>query len=371
MQLNNKKFYYSFCALLLLYNFSYAQSIPIPQVDFNPRSYICYFTDENMNIDGKLDEISWQKVDWSENFVDIEGDVKPKPRFRTKVKMLWDNNYFYIAAELEEPHIWATLKNRDDIIFYDNDFEVFIDPDGDTHKYIEFEMNAFNTVWDLLLIKPYRDIDKAALHGYDIKNLKSGVKIYGTINYPDDIDSCWTVEIAFPWEAFKEITSVKIPPSDGNQWRINFSRVEWKTSVKNNHYEKIINPETNKPYPEDNWVWSPQGVVNMHYPEMWGYVQFTVMKAGCGKVDFISSDLEKIKWYLRNIYYLQKSYFEKNKKYARNISVLGIKPLKMNGLIYKPEIETISDFFKCSISTFDKFDVAIYSDGLIFITNKK
>ena len=25
---------------------------------------------------------------------------------------------------------------------------------------------------------------------------------------------------------------------------------------------------------EDNWVWSPQGRVDMHQPEHWGYLQF-------------------------------------------------------------------------------------------------
>ena len=56
--------------------------------------------------------------------------------------MLWDDEYFYVAAELEEPDIWATLTERDAVIFYDNDFEIFIDPDGDSHEYYEFEMNA-------------------------------------------------------------------------------------------------------------------------------------------------------------------------------------------------------------------------------------
>jgi prefoldin subunit 5 len=40
------------------------------------------------------------------------------------------------------------LKNYDDIVFYDNDFEVFIDPDNDTHRYYEFEVNALNTMFD-------------------------------------------------------------------------------------------------------------------------------------------------------------------------------------------------------------------------------
>ena len=63
--------------------------------------------------------------------------------------MLWDDEYFYFAAELIEDQIWATLTERDSVIFYDNDFEIFIDPDGDSHQYYEFEINALNTVWDL------------------------------------------------------------------------------------------------------------------------------------------------------------------------------------------------------------------------------
>lgn len=38
-------------------------------------------------------------------------------------------------------------------VFNDNDFEVFIDPDGSTHYYKEFEINALNTTWDLELNK--------------------------------------------------------------------------------------------------------------------------------------------------------------------------------------------------------------------------
>ena len=52
----------------------------------------------------------------------------PSPRFRTRVKMLWDDNYLYIAAELEEPNVAAKLTERDSVIFHDNDFEVFIKP---------------------------------------------------------------------------------------------------------------------------------------------------------------------------------------------------------------------------------------------------
>jgi hypothetical protein len=46
--------------------------------------------------------------------------------------------------------------------------------------------------------------------------------------------------------------------------------VEWQHQVVDGRYSKIAGK------PEDNWVWSPQGVVNMHVPEKWGYVRFIV-----------------------------------------------------------------------------------------------
>ncbi|MDX1365345.1 MAG: carbohydrate-binding family 9-like protein, partial [Arenibacter latericius] len=108
-----------------------------------PRSYIAHKTNEPIVIDGKMDENAWKLAPWSEDYIDIEGEVTPI--YRTRMKMLWDNDYLYVLAEMEEPHVWATLKQRDTVIFYNNDFEIFIDAEGDTHNYYEFEMNAHNT----------------------------------------------------------------------------------------------------------------------------------------------------------------------------------------------------------------------------------
>ena len=101
--------------------------------------------------------------------------------------MLWDDDYFYFAAELMEDQIWATLTERDSVIFYDNDFEIFIDPDGDSHHYYEFEINALNTVWDLLLIKPYRDGALRLTAGI-LADFKTAVHIDGELNRPGAIE---------------------------------------------------------------------------------------------------------------------------------------------------------------------------------------
>ena len=167
----------------------------------------------------------------------------------------------------------ARLTQHDSVIFHDNDFEIFIDPDGDNHEYYEIEINALNTEWDLFLKKPYRD-GGPAINEWEIPGLKTAVHVSGTLNDPSDSDTSWSVELAIPWKSLAEHAHRPAPPKDGDQWRINFSRVEWRHEIAGGKYRKIPNT------PEDNWVWSPQGKVDMHRPERWGYVQFSTAKPG-------------------------------------------------------------------------------------------
>lgn len=233
-----------------------------------PKSYNAPKTSTPPKIDGNLEDRAWRAAAWTEDFLDIEGPTKPKPRFRTRAKILWDDQCLYIAAQLDEPHVWATLTEHDSVIFHDNDFEVFIDPDADTLNYYEFEINALNTGWDLLLDKPYRFGGKAN-NAWTIPGLKTAVHVDGTLNNASDIDKSWSVEIAIPWKVLAEYSKQPAPPRPGDIWRVNFSRVEWQTHIIDGKYAKIPNTK------EDNWVWSPQGVVNMHIPELWGKVRFT------------------------------------------------------------------------------------------------
>jgi hypothetical protein len=95
------------------------------------------------------------------------------------------------------------------------------------------------------------------------------VLVNGTLNDPSDTDRAWSVELALLWTSLAEAAHRPAPPHDGDTWRMNFSRVEWPTRIVEGHYEKV--PDT----PENNWVWSPQGVIDMHRPERWGFVGFS------------------------------------------------------------------------------------------------
>ena len=292
-----------------------------------PRHYICMKTVDPITINGKLDEISWQNAKWSQAHVDIQGSAKKvKPRYETRVKMLWDNENLYIAAKINDPHIWATITKRNAVIYNDNDFEVFIDPDGDCHSYYEFEMNALNTVWNLFMNRPYKNGGQAKIR--EMPGQKSGVFIKGTLNKPDDKDKYWSVEIAFPFKAMREHAHTDCPPVSGQQWRINFSRVQWRHKIINSKYQRIP-PHNSKNSVgwEENWVWSAQGVINMHRPETWGYVQFSDLPVTENNVKFIPDKTAHIRYLMFKILYAQEAYKLKHNHYASDLHELKLKVL--------------------------------------------
>jgi hypothetical protein len=306
-----------------------AQTPAIPRPDIlvptppRVRHYLVSFAATRPLVDGLVDEPAWHAAPWTAPFVDIEGKIRPEPRLRTRAKLLWDQRYLYVAAELEEPDLWATLTTRDAVIFRDHDFEIFLDPDGDTHGYFELEINALGTVWDLFLPKPYRDGGRA-VDAWDIVGLESAVRLRGTLNDPSDRDTAWTVELAIPWSALAPPGELGRAPRDGEQWRVNFSRVEWDlVAGTEGRYAKRRDPATGNPAPEHNWVWAAQHAVNLHMPEFWGIAQFSATPAGGAPVAFRPPRDDAERWALRLVYYAQRAFRERHGRYARDLTELG------------------------------------------------
>lgn len=329
-----------------------------------PREYVCYRAAGPVQIDGRLDEMSWSAAPWTTTFVDIEGASGPEPRHATRAKMLWDDSYFYVAAEMDEPHLWATLTERDSVIYYDNDFEVFLDPDGDTHAYYELEVNALGTVWDLMLLKPYRD-GGPAIDSWDIQGLELGVQLRGTLNDPSDLDSGWTVEIAMPWSVLEEAARHAGPPSAGETWRVNFSRVQWRLDHTEGRYAKVLDPATGKPLAENNWVWSPQHAINMHRPEHWGFVQFSDAAASADAAErFVADPDDAVRRALRELYYRQRRLREQRGTYASSIAELEPADIAIDGLRFEPRLESSAAGWVISASGFSDNTLYIRDDGL-------
>lgn len=328
--------------------------IPTPRVErFAPEVYYCRRAKEPLVLDGNLEKPFWEEAPWTNDFQDIEGDCRPKPRFRTRAKILWDDEAVYFGAELMGDEIWSHVTERDDVIFRDNDFEIFIDPDSDTQCYCEFEMNARNTVWDLLLTKAYRD-GGMPMNGFDLKGLRTAVKIDGALNDPGAHNVKWSCEVVMPFQTLLECRGQDAPrPTAGDFWRINFSRVQWKVDVKDGQYSKRTGPDGN-PLPEDNWVWSPTGIVNMHYPELWGFVFF------CGGTEtYPVPEDEARKWELRRLYYAQHTRFDETGRFDPALNSLG------NGFIAK--VQTTDHSFELSCPTADGGGtLVLLGDGKVY-----
>ena len=62
----------------------------VPPTPQTPRGYLCYRAPRTPQIDGRIDKAFWADAPWTEDFVDIEGDAKPRPRLRKRAKLLWD-----------------------------------------------------------------------------------------------------------------------------------------------------------------------------------------------------------------------------------------------------------------------------------------
>ena len=214
--------------------------------------YECHRAKGKVRIDGRVREKEWAGAVPCSDFGDIRGAGYAAPKYQTTMRMLWDDDNLYISAVLEEPDVKAQVKVRDDIVYHDNDFEVFLNPYGDSILYYEFEIYALGTVLDLLMEKPYREGGNYVMT-WDFQGLKTAVKVQGTLNRSSDIDKGWSVEICIP---FKALSRGGADPREHKEWRANFSRVEWLTK------------------PEENWVWSPTDVVDIHIPDKWGTIRF-------------------------------------------------------------------------------------------------
>ena len=88
-----------------------------------PKKYFAKKATNKIIIDGVADESDWLSAPFSEDFIDIEGTKTPY--HKTNFKILWDDEFLYVYAKLEENHVWGDIYERDQVIFHNNDFEVY------------------------------------------------------------------------------------------------------------------------------------------------------------------------------------------------------------------------------------------------------
>ena len=199
--------------------------------------------------------------------------------------------------------------------------------------------------------------------------MKSAVYVDGTLNNPKDTDKSWSVEVFIPWTSVFQMDRGKEKPEIGEQIRVNFSRVEWTTDVKDGKYVKVPIQGEDK-IREYNWVWAPTGVINIHMPEYWGYVQISDKIAGEGETPFVKHPSEETKWILRNLYYRQNEFAATFGHYADNINDLKANELCPQEIADQLEIHTTPSMYEISLPAPDGTVWKIRQDGLVWPKKK-
>ncbi len=185
----------------------------------------CRWATDRIRLDGILDEVAWDNAQPLRDFAIFW--QKRKARTATTARLLWDRNYLYFCADMEDADLFATVKDRNGMTWADDVFELFFKPEADKLAYYEFQVNAANTQLELFL--PSRGAGGYHRFAPLTKlGMESAVRLQGTLNKWDDKDRGWIVEGRIPWSAFKATGG---RPRAGEKWRFALCRYDYSVTL--------------------------------------------------------------------------------------------------------------------------------------------
>jgi hypothetical protein len=190
------------------------------------RSAECRWASGPIKIDGKIDEAAWEKALVVKDFA-VFWQNRPA-KTATKARLLWDKQYLYFAAEMEDSDLYADIKERNGTIWFNDVFELFFKPAEDKLAYYEFQVSAANTQLELFF--PSRG--SGGYHRFaplTKLGMESAVVLQGTLNNWQDKDVGWTVEGRIPLSAF-DLSGAN--PHPGAKWRFALCRYDYSVAFE-------------------------------------------------------------------------------------------------------------------------------------------
>lgn len=217
----------------------------------------CRWADGPITIDGKADEPAWKNAQSIDYFYQPWLKEPRAARTKTKAKLLWDREYLYFFADMEDGDLYADVKEHDGMTWYNDVFELFFKPADDKPGYYEFQVNAAGTIMDMF-------IPRRGAGGYQ-RFIKDGdfhidakVKLRGTLNKWQDKDEGWSVEGKIPWTDFMRSGG---RPERGERWKFTLCRYDYSVDFEG--------PDLSTCAPLKG-----KGVADFHYFEDYATLQF-------------------------------------------------------------------------------------------------
>lgn len=175
-----------------------------------------------IELDGRLDEPVWQRpgarLVRSRDGEPADG-IDTKLGGPTRVWFAWDETHLYVAGDLPDRDLYAPHARRDDPLYRDEAFEVFLAGDNTGRRYLEHQVSARGVQFDARFPE-YRKGDEGWDGGW-----QRAVALDGSLEGRGD-DRGWTVELAFPWSELCADTEIACPPQPEQSLRTNVFRLD-------------------------------------------------------------------------------------------------------------------------------------------------
>jgi hypothetical protein len=215
---------------------------------FRPPSgeFECRWAETPVTIDGKADESAWKDAQVIDSFyLPWLGDKARAARTATKARLLWDREYIYFFADMEDADLYADVKEHDGQTWDNDVFELFFKPAADKPGYYEFQVNAAGTVFDLFL--PRRGAGGTQRFKSDgAFHIDAKVRLRGTLNRWQDRDEGWSVEGRIPWRDFLRTGG---RPAVNERWKFALCRYDYSVEFEGPELSTCA-PLKSQPHPD-------------------------------------------------------------------------------------------------------------------------
>jgi glucose/arabinose dehydrogenase len=191
--------------------------------------YRCYFTEAVITVDGRGDEAAWKTAAVIDDFhlAGAAGD-KRRPSSATRARLLWDREFLYFLAEMEDTDLYADVMEHDGPTWHNDVFELFFKPASDKPGYYEFQVSAANTRLDAFY--PRRGAGGWRRFGAEgTFDFQTAVHRDGTLNRWSDRDRAWTVEGRLAW---KDLARTGGRPDPDEVWTFALCRYDYSVDFE-------------------------------------------------------------------------------------------------------------------------------------------
>jgi hypothetical protein len=174
-----------------------------------------------ITVDGDLSDPAWAAAAVVDTFYEAAFGDNRKPIVRTVARLMYDDRYFYVGVQCDDPHperIRAPYVDRDNVLDDQDNFVVFVDAANDRRSAQEFRVNPRGIQTDAIYNDANGNQDFSPDFYYDTA---ARITAQG-----------WTAEMRIP------LSSLRYPAADSQSWGI----LLWRNLPREFRYSMFSSP---------------------------------------------------------------------------------------------------------------------------------